>query len=66
MRRNRGLSAMYVRLISSQDAACTVDGIFDYGSHSIVIGKVEAIRIAPGFAPLVYGDGRFIPTRAAS
>jgi len=46
--------------------ACTVDGIFDYGSHSIVVGKVEAIRIAPGFAPLVYGDGRFIPTRAAS
>ena len=42
--------------------ACKVDAVFDYGSHSIVVGRVEAVRLAGDFAPLVYGDGRFIPT----
>lgn len=41
--------------------ACLVDAVFDYGTHSIVVGKVEAVRLAGEFGPLVYGDGRFIP-----
>ena len=43
--------------------ACRVDATLDYGTHSVLVGKVEAIRMNGAFAPLVYGDGRFIPTR---
>jgi flavin reductase (DIM6/NTAB) family NADH-FMN oxidoreductase RutF len=42
--------------------ACEVDAVFDYATHSIVVGKVQAIRIGEAFGPLVYGDGRFLPT----
>lgn len=41
--------------------ACTVDAMFDYGTHSIVVGRIAGIRIPGEFAPLVYGDGRFLP-----
>lgn len=44
--------------------ACTVDAIFEYGSHNIVVGRIDAIRMHPEFAPLVYGDGRYLSTRA--
>lgn len=44
---------------------CRIDAIFDYGTHSIVVGRIEGIRLNGEFAPLVYGDGRFIPTSAA-
>jgi flavin reductase (DIM6/NTAB) family NADH-FMN oxidoreductase RutF len=46
--------------------ACTVDALFDYGTHSIVVGRIGAIRMPGEFAPLVYGDGRFLPTRAGA
>ena len=37
-----------------------VDGLFDYATHTIVIGKVDAVRM-PGedIRPLIFGDGRF-------
>ena len=40
---------------------CTVDALFDYATHSIVIGKVDAVRM-PGedIRPLIFGDGRFL------
>jgi flavin reductase (DIM6/NTAB) family NADH-FMN oxidoreductase RutF len=40
---------------------CTVDGLFDYATHTIVIGKVDAVRM-PGddINPLIFGDGRFL------
>ena len=40
---------------------CTVDALLDYGSHTIVIGKVDAVRM-PGdeISPLIFGDGRFL------
>ena len=31
----------------------------DYGTHRIVIGEVEAVRLHGGVDPLVYVDGRF-------
>src|SRR5512139_15894 len=43
--------------------ACRVDALFEYGTHTIVVGRIEAIRMPGEFAPLVYGDGRFLPTR---
>lgn len=40
---------------------CTVDAQFDYATHTIVIGKVDAVRM-PGedIRPLIFGDGRFL------
>ena len=43
---------------------CVVDLLVDYGSHSIVVGKVDAVRIGGPVRPLIYGDGRFIPAGA--
>ena len=31
-----------------------------YGTHSIVIGKVRAVRMHGEIAPLIYSDGRLI------
>lgn len=42
--------------------ACTVDAVFAYGTHSIVVGRIAAVRISGEFAPLVYGNGSFLPT----
>lgn len=42
--------------------ACTVDGLFEYGTHTIVIGRIHGIRMPGRFAPLLYGDGRFLST----
>lgn len=38
---------------------CCVDGMIDYGSHRIFIGKAGAIRISDPFHPLVYGNGAY-------
>lgn len=38
---------------------CTVDALFDYGSHTIFIGKVESVRLSGECRPLVYADGRY-------
>ena len=39
---------------------CRIDQTFDYGTHSIVVGLIEAIHVdADGRAPLVYFDARF-------
>lgn len=46
--------------------ACTVDAMFEYGTHSIVVGRIDAIRMPGEFAPLVYGDGRFLPTKGGA
>ncbi|OYU34773.1 flavin reductase family protein [Novosphingobium sp. PASSN1] len=46
--------------------ACMVDGMFDYGTHSIIVGRLDGIRLAGEFGPLVYGDGRFITTSIAA
>jgi flavin reductase len=43
---------------------CQVDALFEYASHTIVVGKIDAVRVQGDFEPLVYADGRFIPTRA--
>jgi flavin reductase (DIM6/NTAB) family NADH-FMN oxidoreductase RutF len=40
---------------------CTVDALLPYGTHSIVVGKVDAIRLHGDARPLIFGDGRFLP-----
>lgn len=37
---------------------CEVDGALSYGSHTLFIGKVEAIRMGRAADPLVWQDGR--------
>jgi len=36
-----------------------VDGLTDYGTHTIVVGRVDAVRQQGGTDPLIYGDGRY-------
>ena len=38
---------------------CAVDQLVDYGTHSIVIGRVELVRVREDQQPLIYGNGRF-------
>jgi len=38
---------------------CVVDGLMDYGTHTIVVGRVAAVRLHGAVDPLIYGDGRY-------
>jgi len=38
---------------------CRNEQAMSYGTHRIVIGRVEAVRIAGEVDPLVYADGRY-------
>jgi len=39
---------------------CTADVILPYGTHSVVIGKVEAVRLSGAVEPLIYGNGQYL------
>jgi flavin reductase (DIM6/NTAB) family NADH-FMN oxidoreductase RutF len=39
---------------------CVVDAMIEYGTHTIFIGRAEAVRLHGEVRPLIYGDGRFI------
>ncbi|WP_034995369.1 flavin reductase family protein [Beijerinckia mobilis] len=39
---------------------CVVDGLFDYGTHTIVIGKVTSILTTGDVAPLIYQNGGYL------
>jgi len=39
---------------------CRVDALFDYGTHSIVVGKVAMIRLHGEVRPLIFGNGGFM------
>jgi flavin reductase (DIM6/NTAB) family NADH-FMN oxidoreductase RutF len=43
---------------------CEIDSIVSAGTHSIVIAKVTAVRVAESIAPLVYTDGKLGGTQA--
>lgn len=36
---------------------CSVEQQMDYGTHTIFVGRVENVKIAPGRQPLLYQDG---------
>lgn len=40
--------------------SCTVDLITAYGTHSIVVVRVDEVRIGGDVAPLIYQDGRYL------
>ncbi|HEY9081292.1 flavin reductase family protein [Magnetovibrio sp.] len=41
---------------------CDKDGQFDYGTHTIFIGKVNEIRVAETVNPLLYVNGSYATT----
>lgn len=47
-------------LLSAQaNMFCKVDGVMPYGTHKIVIGRVESGQFAPEITPLIYQDGGY-------
>lgn len=43
---------------------CDIDTIVPYGSHSIVIGQVSAVRVEEDIRPLIYADGKLGATQS--
>jgi flavin reductase (DIM6/NTAB) family NADH-FMN oxidoreductase RutF len=39
---------------------CVVDGQMDYGTHTIVIGKVDLVKLSGDVAPLIYQNGGYL------
>lgn len=39
---------------------CRSEQAMDYGTHHVVIGRVEAVAISGEVSPLVYADGRYL------
>jgi len=39
---------------------CKTDVIVPYGTHSVVIGTVEAVRLSDVVEPLIYQDGQYL------
>ncbi len=42
---------------------CDIDHTVPYGTHTIFIGRVNAVRNGELVAPLLYGDGQYLETR---
>jgi flavin reductase (DIM6/NTAB) family NADH-FMN oxidoreductase RutF len=40
--------------------SCTVDSMTAYGTHSIVIARVEAVRLSDAVDPLIFQDGAYL------
>ena len=43
---------------------CDVDTVVPFGTHSVIIGRVSAVRVAEGVAPLIYADGRLAASQS--
>jgi flavin reductase (DIM6/NTAB) family NADH-FMN oxidoreductase RutF len=39
---------------------CVVDQVVPFATHSIIIGRVNAVRVAESIAPLIFADGKFL------
>lgn len=39
---------------------CDVDCVIPFATHSIIIGRVIAVRVAECIAPLIFADGKFL------
>ncbi|ANI79777.1 flavin reductase family protein [Sphingobium sp. EP60837] len=40
--------------------SCTIDSMTPYGTHSIVIARVEAVRLSEAVNPLIFQDGAYL------
>jgi DNA-binding transcriptional LysR family regulator len=43
---------------------CEIDSVVPFGTHSIVIGRVSAVRVEEGIRPLIFADGKLGATQA--
>jgi flavin reductase (DIM6/NTAB) family NADH-FMN oxidoreductase RutF len=43
---------------------CDIDSVVPFGTHSIVIGRVSAVRVEEGIRPLIFADGKLGATQA--
>lgn len=43
---------------------CTVADIHEYGSHVIIVGRVDRIRRTEDLSPLLYANGKFVSLSA--
>jgi flavin reductase (DIM6/NTAB) family NADH-FMN oxidoreductase RutF len=43
---------------------CGVDTVVPFGTHSIIVGRVTAARVAEGIAPLIYADGKLAASQS--
>ena len=43
---------------------CDIDSVVPFGTHSIVIGRVNAVRVEEGIRPLIFSDGKLGATQA--
>ena len=42
---------------------CEVDEVVPYGTHRIIIGRVDRGQFAPAFEPLIYQNGTYMTSR---
>ncbi|HUD95581.1 flavin reductase family protein [Sphingobium sp.] len=40
--------------------SCTIDSMMPFGTHSIVVARVEAVRLSESVEPLIYQDGAYL------
>lgn len=40
--------------------SCTVDTLIPYGTHSIVIARVDSVRLSQNVDPLIFQDGKYL------
>jgi flavin reductase (DIM6/NTAB) family NADH-FMN oxidoreductase RutF len=40
--------------------SCTIDSLTPYGTHSIVIARVEGVRLSDAVDPLIFQDGAYL------
>lgn len=45
---------------SQANLSCTVDALVPYATHSIVIARVDFVRVSEAVAPLIYQDGAYL------
>ena len=40
--------------------SCTIDRLMPYGTHSVVIARVDLVKVSDDVAPLLYQDGDYL------
>jgi flavin reductase (DIM6/NTAB) family NADH-FMN oxidoreductase RutF len=40
--------------------SCTIDSVTPYGTHSIVVARVEAVKLSEAIEPLIYQNGAYL------
>jgi flavin reductase (DIM6/NTAB) family NADH-FMN oxidoreductase RutF len=51
---------------AQENISCVVDRMLAYGTHSVVIGRVTAVRISGAVDPLIFQDGRYVMRTSAA